>query len=271
MNEPNEPIRQHFVPRMLLRNFTDTEGWLYSSDENLPEGVVRKSRVKKFCAENDIYTVYDEHGNRDFSEEKAFSDLENTCAPIIRKIIKTARAGKPPGLTSPEKSALNLFLLCQCSRVPDWNDPILNRRFENTFSENPEILEMPEEEIDRFKRDVRARSLAHYVKNPDKKILSILENKGLTIAVAATGNESFVIGSNPVIVDRPGYYMFGRIRKDWLPIAYDIAVALSFPRGAENLIRFGDANIRSFNEAVLGQSKTVGGNSRELIRRVIGP
>ena len=270
MNEPNEPIRQHFVPRMLLRNFTDAKRRLHSFDKNLQENRIRKSGVKKFCAENDIYTVYDEHGNKDFSVEKAFSDLENICAPIIRKIIETARVGKPPGLISPEKSALNLFLLCQCSRVPDWNDPILTRRFENTFRENPEILEMSKKEIDRFKREVRVRSLAHYVKNPNKKILSILENKGLTIGIAATGNGSLVIGSNPVVVDHPDYYMFGRIRKDWLPIAHDIAIALSFPRGAENLVEFGDAHIRSFNEAVFRQSTTIAGNSRELIRRVIG-
>ena len=266
----NELVRQHFVPRMLLRNFTDAKGRLFSFDKNLPKKGVRISSLKTFCAENDIYTVYDEHGNRDVSAEKDFAVLEGKTAKIIKKIIKAARDGKPPGLTLPEKSTLNLFLLCQCSRVPDWNDPILNRRFEDTFNENSEILEMSRQEIDRFKQDVRARSLARYIKNPSEKILSILENKGLTIAVAATGNESFVIGSNPVIADRRGYYMFGRIRKDWLPIAHDVAIALSFPRGVENLVKFEDAHIRSFNEAVFTQSTTTAGNSRELVERVAG-
>ena len=266
----NEQTRQHFVPKMLLRNFTETKGWLFSFDKDLPERGVRKSSAKRFCTEDDIYTVYDEHGNRDVSAEKDFALLEGKTGEIIKKIKEAVRAGKPPGLNSSEKETLDRFFLCQCSRVPDWNDPILNRRFENTFNENPEILEMPKTDIDRFKRDVRARSLAHYIKNPSKKMLSILENKGLIIAVAATGNERFVIGSNPVIVDHPGYSLFGRIRKDWLPIAPDIAVALSFPRGVENLVKFGEGNIRSFNEAVFGQSAMIAGNSRELVERVAG-
>lgn len=269
MNEPNEPIHQHFVPRMLLRNFTDAERWLHSYDKNLPKRVIRKSSVKKFCAKNDLYTIYDELGNIDVSAEKAFAELEGKTGKIIKKIIAAARSETKPGLSSSEKKTLDWFFFCQFSRVPDWNEPILNRYFKNICDENPELLTMPEEDVARFRQGVRARALAHCIKNPNEKVLSVLENKGLTIAVAATGNESFVIGSNPVIVDRPGYYMFGRIRKDWLPIAPDMAVALSFPRGVEKLTRFGDANIRSFNEAVFGQSKTVAGNSRELIRRVV--
>ena len=265
----NEPVRQHFVPRMLLRNFAAGQ-WLYSFDKSSRERGVRRSSVKKFCAEDDIYTAYDEDGNRDVSAEKEFAVLEGKTGEIIKKIKEAARAGKPPGLSSSEKKTLDWFFLCQFSRVPDWNDPILNRRFENTFNGNPEILEMPKQEIDRFKQDIRARSLAHCIKNPNEKILSVLENKGLTIGIAVAGNESFVIGSNPVIVDHPGYYMFGRIRKDWLPIAPDVAVAKSFPRGSENLVRFGDGNIRSFNKAVLGQSKTIAGNSKELVERVAG-
>lgn len=267
----NEPIRQHFVPRMLLRNFAAGGQWLYSFDKNLRKRGVRRSSLKKFCAENDIYTVYDEHGNIDVSAEKAFAELEGKTGKIIKKIIAAARSETKPGLSSSEKKTLDWFFFCQFSRVPDWNEPILKRYFKNIYDENPEILTMPKEDVAKFRQGVRARALAHCIKNPNEKILSVLENKGLTIAVAVTGNESFVIGSNPVIVDRPGYYMFGRIRKDWLPIAPDVAVALSFPRGVEKLARFGDANIRSFNEAVLGQSATVAGNSRELIRRVIGP
>lgn len=265
----NEPIRQHFVPRMLLRNFAAGQ-WLYSFDKSSRERGVRKSSVKKFCAENDIYTVYDEHGNKDVSAEKDFAVLEGKTGKIIKKIIAAARSETVPGLSSSEKKTLDWFLFCQLSRVPDWNDPILDRHFENICGEHPEILIMPEEDVDKFRQGVRAQALALCIKNPNEKILSVLESKGLTIGTAAAGNESFVIGSNPVIVDRPGYYMFGRIRKDWLPIAPDVAVAKTFPRGSENLFRFGDGNIRSFNEAVLGQSKTIAGNSKELVERVAG-
>ena len=266
----NELVRQHFVPRMLLRNFTDAKGQLFSFDKNLPERGVQRASLKRFCAENDIYTVYDEHGNRDISAEKDFADLERKTGEIIKKIKEAARAGKPPGLNSSEKKTLDWFLFCQFSRVPDWNEPILNLHFKNICDENPEILTMPKEDVDKFRQGVRARALALCIKNPNEKILSVLENKGLTIAVVAAGNESFVIGSNPVIVDRPGYYIFGRIRKDWLPIAPDVAVAKSFPPGSENLVRFGDGNIRLFNEAVLGQSKAIAGNSKELVKRVAG-
>ena len=54
---------------MLLHNFAAGGQWLYSFDKSLRERGVQRSSVKKFCAENDIYTVYDEHGNRDVSAE----------------------------------------------------------------------------------------------------------------------------------------------------------------------------------------------------------
>ena len=262
-----EPKRHHFVPRMLLRNFTDEKGQLYFFDERSEEKCVRPIGLDNFCVEKNLYTCRDECGNEDVSAEEDFSELEGQTAGIIKKIISAARDGKLPELTPSEKETLDRFLLCQWSRVPDASDPILARSFRSICVENPEILNVPEKEQERFRREMRVKSLTHNVRNPSKKILSVFENKGLAVGIANASDQSLVIGSNPVLADPPGYFLFGRIRKDWLPIAPDIAIASYFPRGFEGFV---ELDVGSFNQAVFRQSSAIAGNSKELIGSVVG-
>ena len=263
-----EPKRHHFVPKMLLRNFTDKKGQLYFFDERSEEKCVRSIGLDNFCVEKNLYTFCDERGNKDVSAERDFNYLvEGPTAGIIKKIISATRSGKLPGLTPSEKRTLDRFLLCQWSRVPDANDPILARSFRKSCIEHPEILNMSEKEQERFRREMRVKSLTHNVRNPSKKILSVSENKGLAVGITNASDQSLVIGSNPVLADPPGYFLFGRIRKDWLPIAPDIAIASYFPRGVENFV---ELDVGSFNQAVFRQSSAVAGNSKELVGSVVG-
>ena len=269
--QTNKPKRQHFVPKMLSRNFgVDNEGRLYCFDKRFNERCVRKIKLENFFLENDIYTLRDEDGNKDFSAETDFSKLERETAEILRKIIEAARARKLPGLTPSEKKTLDWFLLCQWMRVPDRSDPAVERILEKVSFRHPRIEDFSDEERARFKREIRVIGMTRGIKSPSKKILSVLERKGLAIGIPREENEGFVIGSNPVLKTPPGYYLFGRIVQIWLPIAFDVAVTPYFPRGVEDFIEFEEEGIRSFNKEVFEQSNAIAGNSEELVKRAAG-
>lgn len=269
--QTNKPRRQHFVPKMLSRNFgVDNEGRLYCFDKRFDEKCVRKIKLENFFLERNIYTLRDEDGNKDFSAETDFSKLEKETAEIIGKIIEAARVRKLPGLTPSEKKTLDWFLLCQWMRVPDRSDPAVERVLEKVSFRHPRIKDFSDEERNRFKREIRVTGVTRSIKTPSKKILSALEHKGLAVGVTVSGNESFVIGSNPVLKTPPGYYLFGRIVQVWLPIASDVAVTPYFPRGVEDFIEFEDEGIRSFNKEVFEQSNAIAGNSEELVKRAAG-
>ncbi len=273
MNRPkrNRPKRQHFVPKMLLRNFTEKPSkkeQLYFF-RNSGEKFVKKTSINNLCVESQIYTLFNNE-EKDFLAEDAFRDLENKTVEVAEKIIKAARNGKQPGLTCSEKKTLDWFLFCQWNRVPEVEDPILERSLRRSFLENADLNNMSNEEKIRFRNDMRTAGLTRSVLNPNEKILSILENKGLVVGTATGRGESFVVGSNPLLRDPLDYYLFGRIVKLWLPIAHDIVITPYFERGIEKTIEFGNRDICLFNEKIFRQSNIIAGNSEELIRRVAG-
>ncbi len=64
------PKRQHYVPKMLLRNFTDENGWLYVFDGRVPTIGVRRSRPEQAFVQKDFYTRYSyEHADKSYSIE----------------------------------------------------------------------------------------------------------------------------------------------------------------------------------------------------------
>ena len=72
----NEAKRQHYIPRMLLRNFTNEKGRLYFFDKRFPEKKVLESVPANLFIENHLYTHYDESGGKDVRIEKLLSDID---------------------------------------------------------------------------------------------------------------------------------------------------------------------------------------------------
>ena len=107
-----EVKKQHYVPRFLLRNFTE------SSKKN-QLFVFNKRTEKKFrtspeqiAHENKFYDFKLKQDK--FSLEPLFADIENITAPIIRKIIQNKTLLK---ITNEEKEHLSLFILYQQGRT----------------------------------------------------------------------------------------------------------------------------------------------------------
>ena len=80
----SNPKRHHYVPKMLLQNFTDDNGRLYVFDRRLPEKGVRISSPKQAFVENNMYLQYAYGGGeKDYSIEHSLSQLEGYASLVI--------------------------------------------------------------------------------------------------------------------------------------------------------------------------------------------
>ena len=258
-NTMNRPKRHHYVPEMLLRNFTNKNGRLHFFRKSSKEKCILETEPRNFCVECELYTVYDSAGAADASLEKYLSQLEGEAAPVIMKIIKEARAGKPPGLTSSEKETWDRFLVCQWARTPDTTDQVLSRRKKKT-----------KEELAALKEEIGKEHLFYDLPNPPQYRLEILGNKGLLVAVIHNSKKSFVIGSSPVARFGHGIPLTDPTVEFWLPVAPDIAVTPYFARGHEELREAQDATIEKINKEIFRQSSAIGGCSGKSIASLAG-
>ena len=281
----NRPKRHHYVPETLLKEFTDNNEKLHFCILRFSDGVAIKPRErvvnstspKNLFVETQLYTQYDDHEGKDTSIEKSLSDLETKAAPVIKKIINSARAGRLPELTPREKDIWDVFFLIQSSRTPDVIDPIVNK-YPSWISEIIDEYEKehgpPTEEeikkvndpkqIDRTKRNLRATTVTRLTS--ESKVFKILRSRGLIIGITRKPNKSFIIGSNPAA---RFYHKLSDPEAEWhLPIAHDITVTHhgSHPREKESLAEItGDHTIRAINEAIYRQSSLIAGRSCKLI------
>lgn len=258
---------QHFVPKMLLKNFSFCKNGkkrLYFFDKNSSGKEVGETSLRSFCTEEDIYTQYEEDGNRDVSAEKDYSNLEARTGEIIKKIMEAVRTNKHPQLSCDERRTLCHFVLCQGFRIPDRADPITGCDFIVRSIKNPKTLKKPREEIDAERAKERLEFLTRYREAPEE-LLSFLEDKGPVIRVVREGEENFVIGSNPVLLIEPDSHS----PEIWLPIASNVAVTPCSTRGSDGFIESGDLDIHSFNRDIFRRSSMIAGNSEKLIRSVV--
>ncbi len=255
----NRPKRHHYVPEMLLRNFTNKNGRLHFFRKSSEEKRILETEPRNFCVECELYTFYDPADAAAVSLEEYLSQLEGEAAPIIRKITEKARAGEPPGLTSSEKEIWDRFLICQWARTPDMIDQVLSRGKKKT-----------KEELTTLKEEIGKEHLFYDLINPPPYRLKILGNKGLLVAVIHNSKKNFVIGSSPIARFGHGIPLTDPTVKFWLPVARDVAVTPYFARGHEELREAQDAAVRKINEEIFRKSSAIGGYSYNSIASLAG-
>ena len=281
----NRPKRHHHVPQLLLREFTNNDNKLHFCILGSSEGAVIKPRErvvksatpKNLFLQKELYTQHGNHGEKDVSVEKSLANLETKAAPVIKKIINSARANKLPELTPREKNIWDVFFLIQSFRTPDILDSIVNKYpdwIPELIDEHEKEYGPPTEEeikkandpkeIDRMKHNLRATAVTRVT--TESKIFRILQSRGLIIGIIRKPNKSFIIGSNPAV---RLYHKLSDPEAEWhLPIAHDITVTHhgSHPREKESLAEVtGDHTIRKINEAICKQSSFIAGPSCKLI------
>ncbi len=264
--------KNHFVPRMLLKNFTDEDGKLYFFDKRFKQKQVRETTPKDLYWERDLYVLRGADGNMDDSAEDLFAEREREVAPVFNKIIAAVRKREEPVLSMHEGNILDRYIYFQWERVLDVHKHLLD----HTLKGDPEIQNLPPEELSEFRKRINVESLTLNVTETGDRILSYmryLRSKGLAFVLIPSDRKkkSFVIGSNPIVRVFPDHSE-GEPKPFialWLPLAYDVAVA--YGGGPGGLTEFSrDSELRRFNEEVFKQSQGIAGRSRSLIASLAG-
>lgn len=138
----NIPRRHHYVPRLLLRNFTDPSGalWVYDSRQKK----CWKGRPESAAFERDLYT------RKSSPATPEFSDIENFLSESIDGPGATAIAGllKRERLAYKQWCAFLRFVAAQLQRTPAafehlaaFQAPLMQEMFQRMGNFDPEFRE----------------------------------------------------------------------------------------------------------------------------------
>ncbi|MDP8245886.1 MAG: DUF4238 domain-containing protein [Candidatus Hinthialibacter antarcticus] len=275
----NNPKKHHYIPKFILDNFTDKNGYIHFSKTGISKSV-EKSKPQNFFIQNHLYSSINESNEKDTSFEIELSKIESEVSPVIRKIITSTRKKNLPNLYEDEKNKWDYFFYYQIKRVPEFYSKIVDN-FEkyldyaiDTFEQTERPLEEYEKELiqdEEVKKRLKKNSTIVALGRNEKKVLDILNKRGLAILYIQKQNQSFIMGSNPAI-RIPNH---GKTRLDddgvelWLPISFDIAISPSFTNPPEILQIAEMEEIRHINELSFKQSSIIAGKSPKLIQSLV--
>ena len=270
----NLPIRHHFIPQLILRNFTTDDGYLYCYSKQARR--IFKSPPSNVFLKKHLYSQRDERGKKNPSVEIEISNsIDGPAAPVLDKIVKSARNGTLPGLTSLEKRIWDEFFCCQLRRLPTARGSISDAELVAEALDDFErhIQPLSATLRDKYKDAGLQRDLAHnawtrIVAQGGGELLDVLQRKGLAIGVIRNQKKSFIIGDNPTIriTPRGNTHLSHPQVELLLPIAYDVIVTPGYSAGKEELASLIDSDwVRSINEFIFRQSNVIAGRSRKLV------
>ena len=107
----NIPIRHHYIPRFILRNFADNKGYLQYYD--CAGAKVSRKRPEDIFVVSNLYTDTINNADDPTKIETDLAKYENEIAPIIRKFLNDGETI----LTLEEDEKLKLFLAIMAFRA----------------------------------------------------------------------------------------------------------------------------------------------------------
>lgn len=140
-------MKQHYVPRAYLAEFTDPNTprghepflWVFEREEEAPY----RRAPHKVAVKRDYYTATVD-GEREDAVEEMLSQIEGKAIPVIRDL---ARGGDPSALGEDERQALSLFLGFLETRVPKFRQMVekttgdIMKMVSRVSAEHPEDFE----------------------------------------------------------------------------------------------------------------------------------
>jgi len=274
----NLPKRHHYIPEMLQKNFSDDGARLWTFDSrNSAKGVWCSTHENLFLKSH-LYSHINADGTKDATLESWFSLLEGEAAPIVQKIIATARQGRCPNLSRNERRTWDFFFYQQWRRVPDLFASLMTadqhrdevERLLDELERNGRRLSNQERSdlldptaLSRMRGNIRVATL----KTGSENVLDVIGARGLVIGRIDRSRKAFVLGSRPVVkLTPPGITDLSDARVEaWLPISSDIIVGVGLYDRAEILIPFNTEQARNQNEASSKQSSQIVGRSKALV------
>ena len=297
----NNPAKQHYIPRFLLKQFLDESGRLWVHDKDRRK--TYSTSPRKAFVQRDLYTTFGfAHIPKDtdpeaflqsmtkdytYETERFGTNLEGNVAPIVSRIIQKARSGQLPRLTEREAAYWKRFMLAIARRTPESQRRATSISGDDAFYEalkaraEAENYKLPDQES--LYRDPRIRKLMERVlanvnakfaagDSPREKLEEdrFCRETGLCVAVIRDpgARNGFLIGSHGLAILQGGP-LGDSIDGSWLPIAHDVAVLATSAPDKEFLLDLGSARrrvVEAINAASYTQSRIVAGRSEELVR-----
>lgn len=128
----NKPIRQHYVPRMILKRFAiDDKIFVFDKTTTDEKKSIYQTNIQNTALEKNIYTISDEKDQISYCIEERFSEIEQKASTVINQIHENFCHP----LSNDEKLDLVIFVTFQILRTP-----FSFHQFQEMVSESQNIL-----------------------------------------------------------------------------------------------------------------------------------
>ena len=284
------PRQHHFIPKFLLENFTDEEGYLWAVYR--PTRKVFRTTPQNLFKERDLYASHEIYPsselqyNTDYAtREEELSKLEGIAAPVVGKIITSARQEQPPTLSDEENRIFMEFFLTIYRRTPimlkqigaDFTDVFYQaasmRAAETGYAlptkdnlyQNLDIIKL----INLSEQNSKSRFAVGDHKILRDKDEAVMRDAGLLIINILSPKRSFIIGDCAFSIKQ-----HGKPEPNLLPIASDTVVGLINNPGQILLGTVypdnrSDEKINAINVGSVTRSNTFAGRSETLVRSLM--
>ena len=284
------PRQHHFIPKFLLENFTDEEGYLWAVYR--PTRKVFRTTPQNLFKERDLYASHEIYPSSELqystdyaTREEELSKLEGIAAPVVGKIITSARQEQPPALSDEENRIFMEFFLTIYRRTPimlkqigaDFTDVFYQaasmRAAETGYAlptkddlyQNLDIIKL----INLSEQNSKSRFAVGDHKILRDKDEAAMRDAGLLIISILSPKRSFIIGDCAFSIKQ-----HGKPEPNLLPIASDTVVGLINNPGQILLGTVypdnrSDEKINAINVGSVTRSNTFAGRSETLVRSLM--
>lgn len=280
----SDPKAHHVVPRCVLKNFADDDGWLHCYDK-AREKHYATSPSKAFRQRN-LYAYMNQDGTKSLELEHWIANLESNFCRLVEKLLKAARRSKRQrdiniDLSARELAVARMYCALQFLRTPE------KHRHAREFWDR-EIEELKRKAVDKgdnqgskdstqkLKKLHSLQNDRHFSKNQwltyFQEFLqgdgyTALSSKRLILGVVKNPRQqAFVIGDNPVIQSVPGGSTLPDPEAEIItPIASDVALFLTKTSRCRRVWLY-NRKIREFNEHIFERSDAIASRSEAITK-----
>ena len=276
-SKPQIPKRQHYIPQMLLRNFTDESGYLWAYKKSDRARKPYKARPKSLFTKQHLYTQYSDGGNQDnWVAELCLSQIESRANPVIRKVIEAARKDENPGLSQEERDACKRFFMTSLLRIPEYADQVLDKLNcedvvygvistvtraqglgfpdRKSFDAHPQWIRVKE----MLKHNIKAELAVGSPAELRSQMERLVKETGLLVGVIREPGTELLLGSCAVAIERDP------AAGGWLPLAPDIAIMLTARPDKDFVYQLGQKEVWRINQASVERSPIIAGRYKAL-------
>jgi hypothetical protein len=253
----NNPVKQHTVPQLYLKQFADKNEMLWVFDRKKSE--LRKQPVKDTTILRDFYTLETTSGIKDYKVEiDLFSNgIEKEFAPILYSIIENKR------ILEKDRATIFSFVIFQLGRTTKFNADyreIFKRRYEEKIRQQfADIIK--ERKIKRIEvvphknTNIKGMVTGHNI------LLERFKDMGIVLLeTIGKGNEQFLTSDNPVILlkatrkrDYEGNILDEAISLVFFPLSPNLAVLIN-DKNSNKRVMVDKETVDLLNDALINQS-----------------